>query len=356
MAVRTPASQLRLRRWLHGVAALLGVVAMFAVLASEVPEQPTLCAKPEPGALLELPEPFLKQAPESVEDARAMQSHVKDLIARVSPAVVTVHVARASGSAVVISPDGLVLCAAHVCVRPGLDVRFLFPDGRTARGKTLGANHVIDSGLMQITEPGPWPHVSVAGMGDLRVGDWVLAMGHPGGFDPERSIVARLGRVIRLSSGAVQTDCTIVSGDSGGPLFDMHGRVVGIHSRISQSASANFHVPIGAYFETWDRLAKGDNWGDERPSRSWAFIGARGTDDPEGCRLEQVDAGSPAHKAGLRAGDIVRKVNDQAVTSYAAFRQWIARSRPGEKLKLTIKREDQEILATVTLESRRGRR
>jgi len=83
-----------------------------------------------------------------------------------------------------------------------------------------------------------------------------LALGHPGGFDLKRSLVVRLGRIIRLAPDALQTDCTISPGDSGGPLFDMHGRVIGIHSYISSSPADNFHVPITAYYHSWTMLVK----------------------------------------------------------------------------------------------------
>ena len=212
-----------------------------------------------------LPAAFRKDTPPSLDDLKSIEAHVEALVSRVSPAVVAVRIGGATGSGVVISADGLVLCAAHVCVEPNRNVLFIFPDGKTARGKTLGTNHDMDSGLMKITENGPWPHVEIGDLNQARLGDWVLALGHPGGFDRKRSMVVRLGRIIRLGSGALQTDCTLIGGDSGEPLLDMHGRVIGIHSRISDSTAANFHVPIGTFLDTWDRLAKGENWGDGRP-------------------------------------------------------------------------------------------
>ena len=88
------------------------------------------------------------------------------------------------------------------------------------------------------------------------IGDWVLALGHPGGFDARRSLVVRLGRILRMDASALQTDCTISQGDSGGPLFDMHGRVIGIHSAISISMAENYHVPVTAFYNGWDLLTK----------------------------------------------------------------------------------------------------
>ena len=84
----------------------------------------------------------------------------------------------------------------------------------------------------------------------------MLALGHPGGFDLRRSLVVRLGRIIRLETDALQTDCTISPGDSGGPLFDMHGRVIGIHSAISTSPAENFHVSVTEFYDSWDELVR----------------------------------------------------------------------------------------------------
>jgi len=320
------------------------------VTSEELPAAPKpLPAKPE-----NLPEAFRKDAPSSLDDLKSIEAHVENLVVRVSPAVVAVRVDGATGSGVVISEDGFVLCAAHVCNEPNRDVRFIFPDGKTASGKTLGTNHEMDAGLMKITDPGRWPRAAVGDLDPARLGEWVLALGHPGGFDRQRPVVVRLGRIIRLGSGALQTDCTIVSGDSGGPLFDMHGRVIGIHSRISDSAAANFRVPIGAYHASWDRLVKGDNWGGRRPGPR-SFVGARGVDHPEGCRLERIEENSPAFKADLKVGDIVMKVNGQKIKDYGSFRQFVAGTKPGEELTLDIKRDDQETSVKLTVEERRWR-
>ena len=132
----------------------------------------------------------------------------------------------------------------------------------------------------------------------------MLALGHPGGFDLRRSLVVRLGRIIRWMPGALQTDCTISPGDSGGPLFDMHGRVIGIHSAISTSMAENFHVAVTAFYEGWDLLAKGARAKDQA-GQPRAYVGATGVDDADGCRLTEVDEDSPAAKAGLKPGDVV---------------------------------------------------
>jgi serine protease Do len=277
---------------------------------------------------------------------------VADLVHHVSPAVVSVRVGTSIGSAVVISKDGLVLCAAHVGGGPRREARFTFPDGRTVRGETLGTNHEMDAGLMKITDQGSWPYVDVGSPSETKTGDWVLALGHPGGYDADRSVVVRLGRII-ASSRFLQTDCVLISGDSGGPLFDMQGRVIAIHSRISESTSENYHVPIDTYFDTWDRLANGETWGNERP-RPWSTIGVRAVDDPEGCRLERVNEDGPAFAAGLRAGDLILRVNDHPVTDAECLVHCIRQIEPGNEALVLVRREGEQLALKVKVESRRG--
>jgi serine protease Do len=306
--------------------------------------------RPSPVYRSDLRPAFTKNVPTTLADLRSMEQHVKALAARVSPAVVAVQVGSGSGSGVIISADGLVLTAGHVCGEPDREVRFTLPDGKTARGRTVGANHDNDTGLMRITDRGPWPH---AEMGDLRqalIGDWVLALGHPGGFDLRRSLVVRLGRIIRLDPDALQTDCTISPGDSGGPLFDMHGRVIGIHSAISSAAAENFHVTVTEFYEGWKLLVKAPA-GNKPADKPQAFVGALGEDDLDGCRLTAVDEGSPAAKAGLKVGDLVVQVDGREVKLYASLLRWVAESEPGEKLSLKVKRGDELLSLEVKLEA-----
>ena len=301
------------------------------------------------------PAVFRKPTPASLEDLKAIEQHIQSLLPKLSPAVVAVQVGGATGSGVVVSEDGVVLTAAHVCEEPNRSVKFTFPDGRTARGKTLGTNHEADAGMMKITDAGPWPHAEVGSLDRERLGDWVLTLGHPGGYDRERPVVVRLGRVISMADDAVQTDCTITAGDSGGPLFDMRGRVIGIHSWIRDSASANFHVPITQFHTSWARLAKGDTWGDDRPpARPW--FGVRGIDDPDGCKLSTVEEDGPAFKAGVLAGDVLRKINSRAIADYAGLKQIVAEAKPGDEFKVELRRGEKEMTVVVKIESRSGRR
>ena len=133
----------------------------------------------------DLPRVFFKEAPASLADLREIENRVAEIVSNVTPAVVAVEIDNSSGSGVVISADGLVLTAGHVGVKMGRQVTFKFPDGKTAHGRTVGVDADVDTGFDEgITDPGPWPHVSVGELSHTHVGDWALALGHPGGSDP----------------------------------------------------------------------------------------------------------------------------------------------------------------------------
>jgi len=331
-------------RWLLAVTLL----AALGMSPAQIPTRPIM---PQPVRVnpKDLPVAFSKPAPTSVSDLREIQDHVAALVSRVSPAVVEVEVGNASGSGVVISEDGLVLTAGHVGEWAGRKVTFTFPNGKTARGTTVGVDEDSDTGLMMITDPGHWPHVNVGEMSHARLGDWTLALGNPGGFDLKRSLVARLGRIVRLMPGVVQTDCTIFPGDSGGPLFDMYGRVIAIHTAIASSAVENFHVPISEFFDTWNHLTAPPP--KPPPARPLAYSGLSVNDDAAGCRLSKIEKSSPAAKADLKVGDHLLSVNGRRIEVSAMFRHWLADSDPGEILQLEIKRGQKVLQVPIKLQT-----
>jgi S1-C subfamily serine protease len=211
---------------------------------------------------LPLPAVLSKVAPENVEDLRALEKHVQKVLERVLPSVVGVRVGAGQGSGVIVSEDGLILTAGHVSGSANLKAVIHLPDGKELKGKTLGRRRDIDSGMMKITTEGKYPFLEMGKSSELKKGQWVIAVGHPGGFRANRTPVVRLGRILFVNGSLIRTDCSLVGGDSGGPLFDMQGRVIGIHSRIGPGEiTENIHVPIDTFRDTWDRLAKGEVWG-----------------------------------------------------------------------------------------------
>ena len=242
--------------------ALLAVFFLTGLTASAQEAKPPVYKAPELKPIAQkLPAVFDKESPESVADLKAMQDHVAKIVEKVMPAVVCVRVGAAFGSGVIVSKDGHVLTAGHVSGKPYQDVKLFFADGKTAKGKTLGGNHGIDSGMIKITDPGNWPYADMGDCTELKRGHWCMVVAHPGGFKPGRTPPVRLGRVLKVTDSTLTTDCILVGGDSGGPLFDMHGRVIGINSRIGQQLTANLHVPVNPFRDHWEKIAASEVWG-----------------------------------------------------------------------------------------------
>ena len=291
-----------------------------------------------------------KPVPETVEDLLAIERQVRTVAEKVSPATVGLRVGRAQGSGVIVSKDGYVLTAAHVIGKPDRRVTIVLPDGREVAGKTLGLNHAIDAGLVKITEKGDWPHAEMGEIQTVDAGDWCIATGHPGGYRVGRTPVLRLGRVIMVRGSVVQTDCTLVGGDSGGPLFDMDGKVIGVNSRIGTSTAWNFHVPISAYSDDWDRLVAGEEFGLE--DGPVAVLGVSGDDHPDGCKVTEVARGYPAEDVGVRVGDIITRIDGQPIRGFDGLAQRVRQKRPGDDVTLEIVRGGE----TIRIEARLARR
>jgi serine protease Do len=192
-------------------------------------------------------------------DPRPEQKKVDALVSKISAAVVGVKIGNTEGSGVIVK-EGFVLTAGQVSGQPGRACIILLPNGKELKGKSLGRNSSLDSGLLKIEEKGMFLAMDMGESAKLKEGQWVIALGHSGGFRPDRKLDVRLGQVKLVKGHVIQTDCPLVMGDQGGPLFDMDGKVVGIHSRKGQGIAQNYHVPIDAYVQSWNRLVKGEVW------------------------------------------------------------------------------------------------
>jgi len=296
---------------------------------------------------VDLDELFSGKAPTSVADLKAMEQHVQAMVKKVRPTVVGVRVGAAQGSGVIISEDGYVLTAAHVNGKPDRSVTFIFPDGSTRRGKTLGVNKGLDSGLMKIEDEGKYPFVEMGDSTKLKVGQWITAIGHPNGYMRGRPPVVRVGRVLSNRSSVISTDAVLVGGDSGGPLFNMAGEVIGIHSRIGGPLTANMHVPVNTYRDTWDRLTKGDDWGLQ--GAGGPYIGVQGDPDSDKAKIARVYPDAPAEKAGLEPGDIITMFNGEKVKNFADLASLVGKTEPKDRIKIEIERDGIKIDLEMTI-------
>jgi serine protease Do len=147
----------------------------------------------------------------------------------------------------------------------------------------------------------------------------------------------RLGRIIAMRDAFLQSDCPLMPGDSGGPLFDLDGNVIAVHSRIGPRTSLNLHVSAALFARDWQRLLKpGD--ASAAASADQAMIGVNGEDDPEGARITSVFRGLPAHAAGLQIGDVITHLAGTRVEGFGQFQQLVRVRRPGEIVELRVLR------------------
>ena len=264
---------------------------------------------------------------------------------------VSIRIGPAQGGGVIITETGYILTAAHVAMRPGKRAQILLSDGRVVRGTTLGMNRHVDAGLVRI-DPGqndgsPWPHATLGSSEDLRVGMWCVATGHPGGYDQSRGPVTRVGRVLQVRDDAITTDCALIGGDSGGPLFDMAGRLIAIHSRIGNDVADNLHVPIDHYDHSWDRLARGEAWGYLPGFKP--VLGVTGNSELEEARIVEVKPGSPAESAGFRTDDVVERFGDVVISDFDSLRSAVADTMPGEQVAVRIRRDGERVRVIVEI-------
>ncbi len=296
----------------------------------------------------------------NIEDLSKLESKVESVAKKVMPATVALlsEETGASGSGVITREDGLILTAAHVVQGAG-KLLVVFPDGKQVQGKVLGANYSKDIAMVKINEPGKWPHVDMGSSKPLEAGDWVIAMGHSAGFDASRPPPVRFGRVVSKGPGNfLTTDCTLIGGDSGGPLFDIDGKIVGINSSIGQSLTNNNHAGIDGFREDWDRIIGGESWGAlsmnpfANPEMPVLGIGMAMMRGVRGVIVESVVHGSPAAAAGVRTGDVIQSLDGSDVREGGELLQVLAKRQAGDEVKLGILRDREKLEIKVTLKRR----
>mgnify|MGYP001024938019 CR=1 FL=1 len=202
----------------------------------------------------------LGQTPEELD--RTLKKLAPDLVA----STVAIMVGQGSGSGVIVTADGLVITAAHVTSTPGEQMSVLLSDGRELPATSLGVDHTTDGALLKINSPGPFPFRPYIKEKTYEIGEFAIATGHPGGPVVGRPSPIRLGRIIEAGTksgfnDAITTTATVISGDSGGPLYNLKGEVIGINSNIGMPWSVNKHVPLPAIVEKWDELMNNETIG-----------------------------------------------------------------------------------------------
>jgi putative serine protease PepD len=267
--------------------------------------------------------------------------------------------ATATGTGFVIDGKGNIVTAAHV-VDGASSITVTFQDGTTRKATLLGKDNATDVAVLKVDPAGITLHpLALGSSANLDVGDPVAAIGDP--FNYNRSIstgiVSGLDRTISAPNGftvahAIQTDTALNPGNSGGPVFDSSGKVIGIVDQIATNGSSNatssgvgFAVPIDLVRSELSDLEAG------RPVRH-AYLGVAtgsvGT-TTTGALVQSVADGGPADDAGLRAGDVVTKIGTTTIKGSNDLVAAIATDKPGDKVAVTVRRGSQTKTLTVTL-------
>ena len=288
--------------------------------------------------------------PSDLGELRLLEEQQRKVAQVTEACTVSVQIGSAQGCGVIVTDSGYILTAAHVAMRPGLRVLVMLSDGRRVEATTYGMNRSVDAGLMKINagqnNGKPWPHASLGTSRRLKEGMWCVAAGHPGGFHPDRGNVTRVGRILDVKPGAIVTDCALIGGDSGGPLFDLTGRLIAVHSRIGNDVADNLHVPIDNYDFSWKRMYQKEAWGYLPGFRP--ILGVRGQSTGV-AKVTHVTKGSPADLAGMRVGDIVERFGKDSIPDFEALKKAVSQTMPGERVRLLIRRGDRTIPLRVEI-------
>jgi putative serine protease PepD len=286
------------------------------------------------------------QTPSSVA---AVYQRVKDGVVEVETS------AGATGSGFVIDEEGHIVTNQHV-VASAQSAVVRFSDGSEVDADIVGTDPSTDIAVLDVDRPSSrLTPLSFAGEGSLQVGNPVIAIGSPFGLEGTLTtgVISALGREIRSPNdftieNAVQTDAALNQGNSGGPVLDSQGRVVGVAAQIRSESGGNVGIGYAIPGDTAQRVARELI---EDGSVEHAYLGVSLPDDGA-ATFETVVDGSPAGRAGLQAQDEVTEVDGKSITTGDQLRDAIDAKKPGDKITLTIKRNGDERTVQVSLGQR----
>jgi serine protease Do len=265
------------------------------------------------------------------------------------------------GSGVIVDPSGIALTNAHV-VEGAAEIEVVTADGRKPKAKVVGVDRRTDLAVLRLTGDGPFSALTFGDSTEMRVGDWVLAIGAPFGLHQTVSagIISGKSRVIGQGpyDDFLQTDAAINPGNSGGPLVNMDGEVIGINtailSRTGGSIGIGFAIPSQVAQHVYrELLTKG------KVTRGWLGVTIQpltpelakgfGLPQPRGALIAKVIPNSPADEAGLRPGDIILEFDGKRVGHTRELQRVVTRSDPGKTAPIRVWRDEGERTLTVRL-------
>ena len=336
-------------------AALLFAAALAWTSGSGVSAEPTLV-------------PMQSTQPSaSVGSTGAQLPSLAPIVVRVTPAVVSLTTTKGLGSGFVIDPEGHIVTNNHV-VDGTNEAEVRFSDGKKFKARLIGRDEATDIALLKIDTPQALPSVKFGDDRKARVGDWVLAVGNPFGLGGTvtAGIISARGRdeIGKTQfTDYIQVDAAINPGNSGGPTFDMNGRVIGMNTgglagRSGDAVSGiGFAIPASTIarvvedLKTTGTVTRGF-LGVQIESLSDDTAKALGLPNTNGALVTGVVEGSPAEKAGIKQGDVILKINGQAVKDNRDLSRRIAALNAGETASFTIWRDNKQLAISVTVAKR----
>lgn len=296
---------------------------------------------------------------------------VAQVVAAVGPSVVSIRsqigtgsfAESAAGTGVIISADGEVMTNAHV-VEGATTVKVTLAGESQSRDATVvGYDSAADLALLKIAGVSGLPAATLGKSSDVRVGDDVVAIGNAlalkGGPTVTRGIVSALDRTLSTQeatmTGLIQTDASISSGNSGGPLVDATGKVIGINSAVASSGQGTAAENIGFAIAIDNALPVLDRLRNHTAAAAMGYLGVTSQDPTDGSRgavINGVEAGSAAEKAGLKAGDLITAIDGKSIDGAAALGAAIRAHTPGTPVKITFIRSSDEHTVTADLTQR----
>ena len=284
-----------------------------------------------------------------------------DIVARVSPAVVSLTTTKGLGSGFVIDSDGYIVTNNHVM--SGLnEAEVRFSDGNKYKGRLIGRDEATDIALLKIDGPTSFPSLKFDDDKRVRVGDLVLAVGNPFGLDGTvtAGILSARGRD-EVGSGQftdyLQLDAAINPGNSGGPTFDSNGRVIGMNTMGKPGSGIGFAIPSSTIIRVVEDLKQGravtrGYLGVQIESLTDEAAKALGLPNANGALVTSVIAGSPAEKAGIKRGDVILKIDGQIVKDNRELARRIAMLNVGQTATFIVWRENKSLTIKVTAAKR----
>ena len=348
---------------------LLATFFAVSVRAAELPDFTALVAQ-QGAAVVNVSTTQIIEAPAVLQGMPNLPENdpFYEFFRRFAPQMPQQRESRSLGSGFIISADGYVLTNAHVVDRAD-KITVRLTDKREFKATVVGSDKRTDVALLKIEASG-LPQVVLGNPGQLKVGEWVLAIGSPFGFDSSvtAGIVSAKGRSLPQENFVpfIQTDVAINPGNSGGPLFNLKGEVVGINSQIYSRSGGymglSFAIPIDVAMEVVAQLRSSGKVTRGRIGVSIQEVTREladsfGLTKPNGALVSSVEKGGPADKAGIEVSDVIIKFDGRLVTDSIDLPRIVAATKPGNKVSVELWRKGaaKEVTIVVAAMSEDGK-